>query len=1036
MRQRNQRVGLATALAGLCLSSVVSAITAPVIAASLITAPVIAAPATATAATGNKTEIASVSVAAGSTALPEKLLPVDKPAVAEKEGALAGKRRLALVVGVGKYQAVPQLIGPASDASKVYRLLTDEQNGYRIPKDNVCLLLETAVTKAAFKEAFQKCLVDRAQDGDVVTFYFAGHGSISRDSNGDEADGQDETLMMVDSRTDASHFDLVDDEFNVMLSSLFQKMSGSSQVKEQNVTVILDSCNSGTAGRGTDSTIKARFSTATSGAFDEMAGIGQNLTGGKRWDGESLPGIVFLSAAIDGTSALEAEGEGLFTKSMLQTLQASLGTPITYEQLILRMRPVLASFGSSQKIDVQGGSSARREVFGLISPSRPASYLVKKVEGTSLTLTGTQLPGWSAGATVRIYAGAIGGKSTTRTVEDLKDPTRAIATAVVDKMNGLVAQATVSGEGLGGTIQPGDLAILAIPGKDSVFLPVRITPATQTGGVPDARAKAILSAIDQAAAFKATIRVLQAGESGEAWTLVMDKQNHVQLLDATGALRVTYTPDSLAREPEVVAKNLHQHARQKALLQIQGEAGSDFVNNDTVQVWLEKESEVNEDLLDLCPKQNTGYWDEQKNGPGSSQFQVPLCSNYRIHVKVSAAVTVQRLYVGGLILSSDGSIIGFPGGPDSNEDGYIALKPGEEYTFKRPFSGVPPINVEDRILVFGNREDNKVEWAGMSEPASTRGGNDLANALGAYLSGGTRGVSAGRSSKPSTWTTTYASMKTVANIPPDERKEQKQAGREYTVAQYDIREMLPANQDSALYRLLLKTYEVANIYSDNPDGPRYNQATDARWDTLSDADNLAKGIDCSHAIWFAYTRSGLKYNDRKATANKKEPTLATMGAYIATAAMVDTDSLNLTKVNMSNVPASAMRDQFESCRQDPILRPGDVLVYRRTIDDPKKRTDGHVVMVIDPNTFIAWGSHAWDGNTNKGENKPDTGVEFQQIRKLKTGLETQWQGWDSANMLLVDCWRYKQISREWDESPLNRPGTFDMNTPLESLLKK
>lgn len=248
--------------------------------------------------------------------------------------------------------------------------------------------------------------------------------------------------------------------------------------------------------------------------------------------------------------------------------------------------------------------------------------------------------------------------------------------------------------------------------------------------------------------------------------------------------------------------------------------------------------------------------------------------------------------------------------------------------------------------------------------------------------------------------------------------------------------MLPANPDSALYKLLMKTFEVANLFSDNPDGPRYNQAADARWDTQSDADNLRKGIDCSHAIWFAYTRAGLQYNDRKATVNPKEPTLATRGAYIATAAMVDTDSLDLARINLSNVPASAMRDQFESCRLDPVLRPGDVLVYRRTIDDPKKRSDGHVVMVIDPNTFIAWGSHAWDGNTNKGEKKPDTGVEYQEIRKLKSGLESKWQGWDGANMLLVDCWRHKQISREWDESPLNRPGTFDMNTPLETLLKQ
>jgi len=38
-----------------------------------------------------------------------------------------------------------------------------------------------------------------------------------------------------------------------------------------------------------------------------------------------------------------------------------------------------------------------------------------------------------------------------------------------------------------------------------------------------------------------------------------------------------------------------------------------------------------------------------------------------------------------------------------------------------------------------------------------------------------------------------------------------------------------------------------------------------------------------------------------------------------------------------------------------------VLVYR-----DEKQGDGHVIMVIDPQLQIAWGSHGFDGNAKEG----------------------------------------------------------------------
>jgi hypothetical protein len=76
--------------------------------------------------------------------------------------------------------------------------------------------------------------------------YYSGHGSQMPDISKDETDGLDETIVPYDSRLPGK-FDISDDELNALLKKLAAKTS--------NITVILDSCHSGTFSRGT-STIR------------------------------------------------------------------------------------------------------------------------------------------------------------------------------------------------------------------------------------------------------------------------------------------------------------------------------------------------------------------------------------------------------------------------------------------------------------------------------------------------------------------------------------------------------------------------------------------------------------------------------------------------------------------------------------------------------------------------------------------------------------------------------------------------------------
>jgi hypothetical protein len=141
----------------------------------------------------------------------------------------------------------------------------------------------------------------------------------------------------------------------------------------------------------------------------------------------------------------------------------------------------------------------------------------------------------------------------------------------------------------------------------------------------------------------------------------------------------------------------------------------------------------------------------------------------------------------------------------------------------------------------------------------------------------------------------------------------------------------------------------------------------------TDEANLEKGIVCSRAIWFIFTRAGIPYNSEN--------------RYLSTAMMTDSDSM--------------MSQEFERCDSER-FRIGDILVYR---DDERERPNGHVVMVIDPGKRIAWGSHGWDGNEGK------RGVEYQLIKHKK-----DWRRWDRKTMYRKACWRHRLFSVQAETS--------------------
>lgn len=856
----------------------------------------------------------------------------------EQTAETDGIRRLALIVGVGQYisDKVPDLAGPPEDARRMQQILSGK-NGYGFPQQNVCMLLDDQATVQNLQEAFDSFLLPRLKEKDIVVFYYAGHGSQTADKNGDEPDGQDETLVLHDSRTEQNGGkigDFSDDRLNGLLAKLYKK--------SDNVTVILDSCNSGTATRGDRETMVARFVEPAPDQADapQTEGVGD---GAGDLAPESMPNLIALTAASDGTSALEQAGRGIFTDALLQVLGQGSNQALTYAQAA-RQIPALVAARSYQIPYFQG--KLDRPVFGNSLRTAPVAWEVTEL-GPPLKLAGPPLPGLGAGAELRIYDGALSGA-------DTRDPAKAKASVAIETMTGLTATANIVGKNApAAALAVGDIAVPVRPADDYVRINVRIKPESEPGGVPPDRAAAIKQAIADDPDAKTLLNV---GDGPGDFELSLTSDGLLQLKGPENRVRNVFGQDSDA------AHNLWQHARQKGLLQLRGEGGSEFSDNQSLQIEV-----IPSSRQDDCAK---GVWEAA--APNADQI-MPLCHRWNVKVTLDKNAPAPLL-VGGVVLSTDGSSFGFPA--DGRRE---LLKPGESTTFSaagETFRAGLPLDVWDQLIVFGTKEKNPVRWDLLTQSARTRAADPaktgLYRALDRYLTG-TRGQALDSdSAEDTTWTLSKIKLRVEANSRFQKPGDRGLAGfsrtREFTIPHFDIRPYLPDDRDTALYKVLQKADWLAQAAAGDGFGYRGHA-----WNAATDLDNLKRGIDCSRAIWFAFTRAGLPYN-----AGDK---------YLNTADMVKT--------------ASPLAQHFERCDNAP-LQTGDLLVYR----DPK-RGDGHVVMVVDPLKRIAWGSHGYDGNAKELKVKPDIGVEYQLIKYKK-----DWERWDRKTMRQKACWRYRQFGEE------------------------
>ena len=231
----------------------------------------------------------------------------------------------ALLVGINDYSnpenaagSEANLQGCVNDMEAWQRYVEKraEETGYQL---HLKTLKNEQATRQAIIDGFQQHL-SRAQQDDVVLFFFAGHGSQEKADPffwGEEPDHLNETLVCYDSRRPGG-FDLADKELDNLIWEVTRN--------EPSITVILDCCHSGS---GTRELWERRLETR----MDDRA-LDTYVFADKRNQRSSSLGVqllkgrhVLLAACRDCETAketiLEDEHHGVFSASLLKVLGQS-----------------------------------------------------------------------------------------------------------------------------------------------------------------------------------------------------------------------------------------------------------------------------------------------------------------------------------------------------------------------------------------------------------------------------------------------------------------------------------------------------------------------------------------------------------------------------------------------------------------------------------------------------------------------------------------------------------------------------------------
>jgi hypothetical protein len=228
------------------------------------------------------------------------------------------KNKKALLIGINYLNTSYALTGCIDDTTRIKDLLSSHGfNDFKILTD----LTSVKPTKINILNELKNLIVN-AKSGDILFFYFSGHGSYTYDRNNDEIDGKDEMIISCDLEC------VLDDELKTTLQNNLPR--------EVTIFGLFDSCHSGTI---LDLKYNYLDTYNSSDKYSENNKVS-----------ECQGNIIMISGCMDNQTSSEAQIEkkyqGAMTWSFIDCINK---TPnCSWRELLKSMRNILKTNGFSQ----------------------------------------------------------------------------------------------------------------------------------------------------------------------------------------------------------------------------------------------------------------------------------------------------------------------------------------------------------------------------------------------------------------------------------------------------------------------------------------------------------------------------------------------------------------------------------------------------------------------------------------------------------------------------------------------------------------
>lgn len=281
-------------------------------------------------------------------------------------GIHAQGKQYALIIGIDRYEPASNYPGVHRQWSNLEGCVNDAtcirdycRSNWQFPASHIITLLNEDATRDSILHSLEE-LLEKAGKGDVVFIYYAGHGSQVKNSLSSEPDKKDETLVPADFWKEGVQ-DIRDKELSVYLNRFLDK--------GVLLTVIFDSCHSGSAARGKNDLLFGEENTRymEEASLDVMDAIAPRRPEER--------GALILSAAQDFEFAKEQKDEnnhfhGAFTLALLKALR-QLPAAAPAADIFNSLSAIMKYYGKTQEPVLAGTADRKRSP--LLGSATPAS---------------------------------------------------------------------------------------------------------------------------------------------------------------------------------------------------------------------------------------------------------------------------------------------------------------------------------------------------------------------------------------------------------------------------------------------------------------------------------------------------------------------------------------------------------------------------------------------------------------------------------------------------------------------------------------